>query len=119
MIPVYQGQPRQIGYGLGSMFKKMASSIIPLVKPIVKSGFNTLKREGLRQGMGVAQDLLSGESLKEAFKHRGKNLLKNVRQKAVTGIKRAAVKRAHHSRQSKPRRHKKIKKSARPLDIFD
>jgi hypothetical protein len=118
MIPVYHGQPRQYGYGLGSMFKKMASSIIPFVKPLVKSGLNTLKREGLRQGIGVAQDVLSGESVEEAFKQRGKDLLKNVRHKAVSGIKRAAVKRKHHSRPRKPQRHK-LRKTARPLDIFD
>ena len=45
MHPVYQGVPRQRGNGLGSIFKAAAKTVIPFLKPIVKSGLTNLKKQ--------------------------------------------------------------------------
>lgn len=119
MIPVYRGQPRQVGYGLGSMFKRMASNILPLIKPIVKSGLHTLKTEGVKQGLGAVQDIMSGQNIKHVLKNRGKTLLKDVGQKALDSIKTSPVKRPHQSHFDKLEIHKSRKVSDRPRDIFD
>ena len=57
MIPVYRGVKHQYGYGLGSLFKSALRTVTPLLKPLVKSGFNALKKEGIKQGIGAAHDI--------------------------------------------------------------
>ena len=51
MLPVYRGVKHQYGYGLGSIFKTALKTVTPLIKPLVKSGFNAIKKEGLKQGI--------------------------------------------------------------------
>ena len=43
MIPVYQGVPRQQGYGLGSVFKSAMKTVTPFLKPVVESSLESLK----------------------------------------------------------------------------
>ena len=44
MLPVYRGVKHQYGYGLGSLFKTALKTVTPLIKPLVKSGFNAIKK---------------------------------------------------------------------------
>ena len=45
MLPVYRGVKHQYGYGLGSIFKTALKTVTPLIKPLVKSAFNAIKKE--------------------------------------------------------------------------
>ena len=45
MLPVYRGVKYQYGYGLGSIFKTALKTVTPLIKPLVKSGFNAIKKK--------------------------------------------------------------------------
>lgn len=124
MMPVYQGVPRQYGYGLGSIFRTALRTAIPFVKPIAGRAFQTLKREGLKQGIKFAKDVLHNNmSPKDAFKTRGKRLLGAVAQSA-TGTKGGKKrKRSQSVPRSQARRtsHKRAlpKRSSRTVDIFD
>lgn len=119
MIPTYQGQTRQYGYGLGSMFKKAVKTVMPLIQPLVKSGLHTLKQQGVTQGKAAVRDYLSGTPIKKIVKNRGVSVLKNVGQsllKAVTAkpIKPKRKRKLGHSSHRRP-----AVKKARPIDIFD
>ena len=57
MLPVYRGVKHQYGYGLGSIFKTALKTVTPLIKPLVKSGFNAMKKEGIKQGIRAAEDI--------------------------------------------------------------
>jgi len=76
----------QRGKGLGSMFKKFASWVIPIVKkyavPSLKSGAEALGREALQSASHVAKDLLSGVNVKESLNKRLSNSVDNLREKA-------------------------------------
>ena len=60
--PVYRGPVLQRGYGLGSIFKSVARSVMPSLKEIGKSAFTT--------GLEVLQDVAKGENIKTAAKKR-------------------------------------------------
>ena len=121
MYPVYRGIPRQSGNGLGGLFKTALRTIIPIVKPIVKSGLTTLKR----QGLGAAHDIImGGQKPKDVIKRRGKNVLKDLGNQAFKQLGhinvRPSRKRRHSSRRrSKSNTSKRNRIRSRPLDIFD
>ena len=121
MIPTYQGQPRQYGHGLGSMFKKAMKRIMPLLNPFVKSGVHTLKKEGLQQGKAAMKDILTGSNVKQVIRKRGASVLKDVGESLLRAV--ASPKRRIKSKPVKKRPHSKLHhrrvKQARPLDIFD
>ena len=74
MLPVYRGVKHQYGYGLGSLFKTALKTVTPLIKPLVKSGFNAIKK-GLKQGIRAAEDIfLRGKNPKKLLFHEEKNL---------------------------------------------
>ena len=89
MLPVYRGVKHQYGYGLGSIFKTALKTVTPLIKPLVKSGFNAIKKEGLKQGIRAAEDIfLRGKNPKKFAISRGKESIRDLAQqlKSVTGI---------------------------------
>ena len=89
MLPVYHGVKHKYGYGLGSIFKTALKTVTPLIKPLVKSGLNAVKKEGIRQGIRVAEDIfLRGKNPKQVGISRGKQSIRDLAQelKQVTGI---------------------------------
>ena len=100
MLPVYRGVKHQYGYGLGSLFQTALKTVTPLIKPLVKSGFNAIKK-GLKQGIGAAEDIfLRGKNPKKVAISRGKESIRDLAQqlKSVTGInKRKSSKKPHLS----------------------
>ena len=60
--PFYRGPVLQRGYGLGSIFKSVARSVMPSLKEIGKSALTT--------GLEVLQDCAKGENIKTAAKKR-------------------------------------------------
>ena len=126
MIPVYKGVRHQYGYGLGSLFKSALRTVTPLIKPMVKSGLHALKDEGIKQGLGIAQDiLLHRKNPKKVLKSRGKQSLKTLTKKLLSSInKKESIKPPQfHSRSHRgkitSKKHRIHRKAARPIDIFD
>ena len=61
-VSFYRGPVLQRGYGLGSIFKSVARSVMPSLKEIRKSALTT--------GLEVLQDVAKGENIKTAAKKR-------------------------------------------------
>ena len=61
-VPFYRGPVLQRGYGLGSIFKSVARSVMPSLKEIRKCALTT--------GSEVLQDVAEGENIKSAAKKR-------------------------------------------------
>ena len=59
-VPFYRGPVLQRGYGLGSIFKSVARSVMPSLKEIGKSALTT--------GLEVLQDVAKGKNIKTAAK---------------------------------------------------
>lgn len=62
-LPVFKGSAYQRGHGIGGFLSGMARGILPTVLPGLKSTV-------LKHGIGLATDVLGGQSLKESAKHR-------------------------------------------------
>ena len=61
-VPFYRGPLLQRGYGLRSIFRSVARSVMPSLKEIGKSALTT--------GLKVLQDVAKGENIKSAAKKR-------------------------------------------------
>lgn len=61
-LPVFVGARVQRGHGLGSLFGGLIRSAMPLIK----RGALALGKGALKTGLGVAGDVLSGQSIKES-----------------------------------------------------
>ena len=98
----------------------------PLIKPLVKSGFNAIKKEGLKEGIRAAEDIfLRGKNPKKVAISRGKQSIRDLAQqlKSAVGInKRKSGKNPHSSFRSRGgkiiSKRKKYGRS-RVLDIID
>ena len=66
--PIFYGKRFQTGSGLGSVFSSLARSVIP----ILKSSGKTLLKEGLRSGLDVLGDVVSGNDIKSSVKRRAR-----------------------------------------------
>ena len=67
MLPVYRGVKHQYGYGLGSIFKTALKTVTPLIKPLVKSGFNAIKKKVSNRE--YAQQKISLKKKKKKSRH--------------------------------------------------
>ena len=65
-LPVFIGGQR--GRGIGGIFNGLARMIIPVLKRTGK----TVLKEGLRSGVDVLGDIVSGQNVKSSFKKRAK-----------------------------------------------
>ncbi len=65
-LPVFIGGQR--GRGIGGIFNGLARMIIPVLKRTGK----TVLKEGLRSGVDVLGDIVSGRNVKSSFKKRAK-----------------------------------------------
>ena len=63
-LPVFVGARVQRGHGLGSLFGGLIRSAMPLIK----RGALALGKGALKTGLGVAGDVLSGQSIKSSEK---------------------------------------------------
>ena len=67
-LPVFVGARVQRGHGLGSLFGGLIRSAMPLIK----RGALALGKGALETGLGVAGDVLSGQSIKSSRKDASK-----------------------------------------------
>ena len=118
-LPVFVGARVQRGHGLGSLFGGLIRSAMPLIK----RGALALGKGALKTGLGVAGDVLSGQSIKSSAKRRlketGKDMVSRSSAHAQPGIRlvRRSIKRRPTRRLvsvAKKRRRQKT----HPNDIF-
>lgn len=86
MTQVFRGPMVQRGHGLGSLFRGLVRTVLPVVKqvarkPIVKK----LAKTALKTGVRSLQDVMAGESVGTAVK---KNVKQSSRQLLSESLKR-------------------------------
>ena len=67
-LPVFAGSRVQRGHGLGRLFGGLLRSAAPLIK----RGAVALGKRALKTGLRVADDVMSGQSVKDSAKRRAK-----------------------------------------------
>ena len=77
--PVFRGMDIQRGYGLGGIFKKFFSWIMPIVREHALPVTKTIGKEMLKGAINVANDSLEGKNVKESAKSRTKEVLNNLK----------------------------------------
>ena len=65
-IPVYSGTIMRRGYGVGGLFRRLASSLLPLLPLLSRIG-----KAVSSTALGVVSDKMRGVPLSEALKKRG------------------------------------------------
>jgi hypothetical protein len=104
-MPVFRGSPwqagygQQTGYGLGSLFRSVARTVMPMVK----SGAKALGNTALRSGADFMGDVLAGRNVKEAAKARTVEAANVAKRKAMNKLmgQTGSGKRAKRSRSAK------------------
>ena len=87
-LPVFIGGQR--GRGIGGIFNGLARMIIPVLKRTGK----TVLKEGLRSGVDVLGDIVSGQNVKSSFKKRAKQAgtrLVDQSMKSLGGISKHSI----------------------------
>ena len=107
-IPVVIGNRHQRGHGIGNILGGLARMVVP----ILKRGGQTLLKEGVRAGVDILGDVVSGGNIKESAKRRAKQTGKRLLDKASTSLSRGSppgepVKKQIKSRTPPGRRHSK------------
>ena len=92
-IPVYSGTIIQRGYGVGGLFRRFASGLLPLLPRIGKAVAST--------ALGVVSDKMRGVPLSEALKKRGLEAGKKCKRKKTV-----------------KRRSRTVNKRIRKSDVF-
>ena len=118
-LPYFAGAPYQRGHGLGSLFGGLLRSAMPLIK----RGAVALGKGALKIGVRIADDVLSGQSIKRAAKRHvtdsGKTMLRDI---LILGVR--PRKRIKHTSVKKggttaTRQRKRQTFKKREADIFD
>lgn len=72
----------QRGYGLGGFFQ----SLYQYVKPILQSGWQIIKKQGIKTAADLLNDFDSNESFSSALKKRSKDALHQVRKEVINKL---------------------------------
>ena len=112
----FAGARYQRGHGLGGIFRGLFRAATPLFK----RGAMALGKQIIRSGGRVAKDVAAGNNFKQALRHRGKQGLGEMIDRAVTNRIQPPT---HHTRswpiKRKRKSHSVIRhKRRRPNDIF-
>lgn len=79
ILPGFKGASIQRGYGLGSMFRSLFRTFVPLLK----TGAKTVGEKALNTGIGVAQDVLAGKNLRTAAIDRARQAGQELKSQAL------------------------------------
>lgn len=102
-MPVFQGSIIQHGSGgIGSLFRSLAKSALPLLK----EGGKVIGKSLLSAGLGTAEDVVRGKSIRQAatenLKESGRGLIHTLASKVYGGRRRS-----HPRRRQAPKRRKR------------
>ncbi len=126
-LPAFHGAPTQRGYGLGSILKGLFRWAVPKVSTAAKA----VGRAALKEGVGLAQDIVEGKDWRSSALKRGKKIgnqsfqeLKSQNASQAGGGKKATKRRAPtKSNQSVPTKRQKTSPTKRgkkaPYAIYD
>ena len=124
-LPYFVGAKVQRGHGLGSLLGGLLRSVAPLIR----RGAVAVGKRALRTGMQIADDVMTGQNIKQAAKRRvtdaGKDLLRSL----VTTAGPPGVRTQSKKRQRRPIKRaattrptsvvKRRRKGQTPRDVFD
>ncbi len=81
-LPVYVGRYNLRGYGLGgTIMSNIFKYAIPLLKPIAKKILGKVRKEAIRTGQNIAQDVfINKQNPKSSIKKRAKEAYKRMTQ---------------------------------------
>lgn len=97
----YHVSPYQRGAGIGSIFSKLFSSVVPLVKGVFRIGAKAAKTQGGRRiikkakkiatqaGLNVVSDALEGKNVLDSTKRQLNVVKKKVNREGVKAVQRA------------------------------
>ena len=118
-LPCFAGAQYQRGHGLGSLFGGLLRSAMPLIK----RGAVALGKGALKTGVRIADDVMSGQSIKKAPKRRVADAGRSMMYRLFTpGVRpRKSIKHAPAKKgvTSATRRGKRQTPKKREADIFD
>ena len=118
-LPYFAGAQYQRGQGLGSLFGGLLRSAMSLIK----RGAVALGKGALKTGVRIADDVMSGQSIKRASKRRvadaGRNLMRGLLAPGVRARKRIKRALAKKGVTLAKRRRKRQTSTKREADIFD
>lgn len=119
-IPVFRGDLYQSGYGIGGLLSGLFRSIIPTigrtVKPLLKSGAQSLGKAALRAGKQILKDSHAGkQTLKESVRRAAKKELQRLGKRGISH----ALEHFQGQKRKLPPRKSKGKRKKRKTDIFD
>lgn len=107
-LPAFHGAVVQRGYGLGAIFKGLYRWAIPHLH----SGMKAVGQRALKEGMGVADDVLNGQSLGDSLMERGKKAIGSLTTPSVqNGKGRKPIKRKANTKPASRTPAKKRKTS--------
>ena len=100
-LPVFIGttSPRsQRGSGLGSVL----GGLFRMAVPLLKRGGKALLKQGAKTGLQIAQDVMSGQTLKAAAQQRAKETGKQMFQRVMSEAKGSIKRRRQPSTDARP-----------------
>lgn len=123
-LPVFAGYANQRGHGLGGIFRKLSSFILPLLKthalPFLKRGGEAIGNEVIKTASNIATDAISGKNLEKSAKENFQEAVNNLSQKAKNVLQSGSGKKIVKRKRSFDSSFKKPKLKYRRLkDIFD
>ena len=111
-MPIFVGTRGQRGHGLGSLLGGFFRSALPMLK----RGLATFGKHALKTGLEIANDVVEGESIKEAAKRRVPERIKRFAT-SENFISQSGSGRRRRKRAA-PALKRKAKKRIRRSDIF-
>ena len=120
-LPVFAGYANQRGHGLGGIFRKLSSFILPLLKthalPFLKRGGEAIGNEVIKTASNITTDAISGKNLEKSAKENFQEAVNNLSQKAKNVLqsgKKIVKRKRFYSSFKKPKlKYRRLK------DIFD
>ena len=114
-LTVFHGGRNQRGYGLGSIFRGLYRWAIPHVQ----SGLKAIGQRALKEGVGVAQDVLDGQNVTDSVVNRGKKAIGSLTSQDATqqGSGKKAIKRKAPAKTASRAPAKRQKTSPSPYQI--
>ena len=125
----FSGPGHQRGHGLGGLFGKLFRAAVPIfrntVSPVLKKAGKAVAKQALSTGVGVASDLLDGQTIGHSLNQRLPTAANEMAFKGATHLQQMLAnrnpppsKRRKHSKQSKKRVARKVRKTIKGHDIF-
>ena len=118
-LPYFAGAPYKQGHGLSNLFGGLLRSVMPLIR----RGAMNLGKGALKTGVRIADDVLSGQSIKRAAKRRvtdtGKTMLRDLLIPGVRPRKLIKHTSAKKGGTTATRQRKRQTFEKREADIFD